>query len=231
MAHVIRITTYHDILCCWCYLAAGRLRKAIEGVQGRVILGYRLFPLHPTGESYLRRFGSGEQAKEVIMEHWAAAKAHPDGGAINVTLMRQRHFPYPPSMPVMKGVKAAEQQGGVAGHEAYATRAREVHFLECRNLADTEVLIKIARDVGLDLPRFVRDLEDPQREAEVYREHEAAVRRGIRSTPTVVFDDRWALPGTVPLAHYRRVLEMLSEDKEPQAPLIIPGVRETSTPR
>lgn len=200
-------------------------------MTAQTIREYRIFLFNPTGESYLQRFGSLERAKEVVMEHWAAAREYPDGATINVKLMRQRNFPYPPSMPVMRAVKAAEQQGGMAGHEAYTTRAQEVHLVECRNIADKAVLIHIARDVGLDVPRFVRDLEDPQLEAKVYQEHEEALRLGIRSTPTVVFNGRWILPGAVPPQHYRTVLEMLSDGKEPQGLLIIRGMRETSTPR
>lgn len=201
---------------------------AIEGLKGQTILEYRIFLLTPSWESYLQRFGGLAQAKEVIMEHWAAAKEHPDGAAINVQRMRQRNFPYPISMPVMRAVEAAEQQGGMAGHEAYSTRAQEVHLMECRNIADPEVLIKIARDVGLHLPRFVRDLADPELEARVAREHEEAFGRGIRSTPTVVFDDRWVLPGVVPAEHYRAVVERLLEGSDPQR--VVGGIRGTSAP-
>ena len=130
--------------------------------------------------------------------------------------MTSRPFPYPASLPVLAGVKAAERQGGALARETYFEHAQEAHLIQCRNVADREVLLDLAQDLALDLGRFERDLDSGECDPAVLAETEAARARGIESTPTVVFDDAWALPGAVPVENYLAVLKDLLGGRQPQ---------------
>ncbi|MGH7360355.1 MAG: DsbA family oxidoreductase, partial [Candidatus Methylomirabilales bacterium] len=173
----------------------------------RILMEGRVFPLVLSPEDYIQRFGSAERAKAEILGEWAAAALESGGDRINAPLMANRNFPYPASLPVLAAVKAAERQGGRVAHEAYFDQAQEVHFMECRNVADREVLLDMAHDLALDLGHFEADLESGECDRVVLAAAEAARARGIERTPTVVFDDRWALPGAVPVETYLAILE------------------------
>jgi predicted DsbA family dithiol-disulfide isomerase len=187
-----------------------------QQVGGRVRTEGRGFPLAPTPEHHIQRFGSAARAKAEILKHWAAAAREPGGERINAPLMASRPFPYPASLPVLAAVKAAERQGGMLAHETYFEHAQEAHLIQCRNVADREVLLDLAQDLALDLGRFEADLNSGECDRAVLAEGEAAKGRGIQSTPTVVFDDRWALPGAVPVETYLAVLQDLLAGRDPR---------------
>ena len=56
-------------------------------------------------------------------------------------------------------------------------------------LNEREAIVGVAGQVGLDVARFEKDMDDPDLAASVGRDHEEAVERGIFGTPTFVFDN------------------------------------------
>ena len=216
MGNPVTLTVYHDVLSSWCFLAAGRLRRLKLRMGDRIRLEGRVFPLAVSPEHYVQRFGSADRAKEEILREWAAAALEPGGERINAPLMASREFPYPASLPVLAAVKAAERQGGMLAHETYFDHAQEAHLIQCRNVADPDVLLDLAQDLALDLGRFEADLNSGEFDRAVLAEGEAAQARGIQVTPTVVFADRWALPGPAPFENYLTLVEDLRAGREPQ---------------
>lgn len=143
-------------------MAAGRLRRIENEYGGKIKLVFKAFPLGPNREMINHMFGSPEAAKAEILTHWEASKRLPGGEEINPELMWSRPFPYPYSMPPLMAVKAAEFQAGMEGHAKYFDRAQRAHLVECRNVADRDVLLDLAADVGLDMERFTSDLESKE---------------------------------------------------------------------
>lgn len=176
----------------------------------------RLFALALSPQDYVQRFGSPARAKAEILKHWAAAAREPGGERINTARMASRPFPYPASLPILAGVKAAEQQGGVLAHGTYFEHAQEAHLIRCRNVGDREVLLDLAQDLALDLGQFEADLVSGACDRAAVAEGEAAKARGIQSTPTVVFGDRWALTGAVPVETYLALLKDLLAGRDPR---------------
>ncbi len=189
----------------------------MKDYDGHVQVGHRCFALAPDPEAISRVFGSPEAGKAEIMTHWAAAAAHPDGERINVALMRSRDFPYPYSMPGLLACKAAEFQGGPEAHWDMFDRVQQAHAVEARNIADFEVLRECARDVGLDVARWEKDVRGAEVWAAVKRDLEDARRRGIHAVPTLLFNDRWRVQGAVPETFLRRVIDDILAGKDPAA--------------
>jgi len=170
---------------------------------------HRCFALAPDPAAISRLFGSPEAGKAEILTHWAAAARHPGGELIAVDLMRSRPFPYPFSMPGLLACKAAEFQGGQEAHWGMFDRVQRAHIVECRNIADPQVLRDCARGVGLDVTRWERDWRGEAVAQAVKADLEEAERRGIHAVPTVVFDDRSRLQGAVSEERYRSMIEAL----------------------
>jgi len=199
----------------WCFLASARLRRIAKDYDGQVQVEHRCFALAPDPEQISRIFGSPEAGKAEIMTHWEAAASHPDGERINVALMRQREFPYPYSTPGLRACKAAEFQGGQAAHWDMFDRVQQAHAVEARDIADFEVLRACARDVGLNVARWERDVHSSEVRAAVERDLEEARRRGIHAVPTLVFNDRWQVQGAVPETMLRRVIDDILAGRDP----------------
>ena len=202
----------------WCFLASARLRRIAKDYDGQVQVEHRCFALAPDATQIIRMFGSAEAGKAEIMSHWAAAAAHPDGDAIDVSLMRSRPFPYPYSMPGLLACKAAEQQGGPAAHWDMFDRVQHAHAVEARNIADPEALRDCAGDVGLDLTRWEQDFHSPKTGQAVERDLTTAHMRGVHAVPTLVFDDRWMVQGAVTEAMLRRAIDgiLAGQDEHPE---------------
>ena len=191
-----------------------------DAYDGRVVITYKVFPLAESPNMLSQMFGDPVAAKAEILSHWESARRYArmqgDDVPIQVELMQSRPFPYPYSLPSLMAVKAAEFQGGMPAHERYYNRAQWAHLVECRNVADRETLIDLARDCELDLDRFLADFESDRARDAVLADRQAALEMGISGTPTVVFDDKWVLSGAVPASHYRQIVDDLLAGREPR---------------
>ena len=110
-------------------------------------------------------------------------------------------------MPGFLACKAAEFQGGPAAHWATFDRIQRAHIVETRDIADFGVLWECARDVGLDLGRWERDVRGPEARAAVEADLAEARRLGIRAAPTLVFGDRRRVQGAAPEGVLRQIID------------------------
>lgn len=195
------IEFFHDVLCAWCYALSPRVRHLTEEFP-EIEIVHRSFALAPEPMDIANIFGSKERGKEEILRHWQAANMNDDEHRINVELMRSRDFDYPYSTPGLLACKAAELQGGSQMHWDYFDRVQKAHFVECRNIADREVLIDVAREVGLDVEKFKADIDSEQVRQMLRTDLERAVELNVDAVPTL-FANGHILQGAVPYERLR----------------------------
>ncbi|MCC6382715.1 MAG: DsbA family protein [Dehalococcoidia bacterium] len=82
-------------------------------------------------------------------------------------------------------------------------------LLDGRNLGDLDVLCDIAREAGLDAEEFRVECMVGRYAALVDQTTAIAREKGVSSTPTMIFDDRFAVIGAQDLAVYVDVLTRL----------------------
>ncbi|WP_018963809.1 DsbA family oxidoreductase [Coprothermobacter platensis] len=179
------IEFFHDVLCAWCYAFSPRVRKLVEEFPEIQVI-HRAFPLAPEPISISEMFGSKERGKEEILKHWEAANINDDQHRINTQLMMTKDFDYPYSTPGLLACKAAEKQGGQAMHWDYFDRLQKAHLSECRNIADKEVLLDVARELGLNMEQFEKDMESKETMQALQEDIERAMELGVSATPTLV---------------------------------------------
>ncbi len=176
-----------------------RLRKLTELTDGRLAIRYRAFLLSPEPDHRPTR-------KEAIMGHWAMAKGHPGGEAINPELMARRDFPYPHSTPGAIAIKAFATQLPEREGE-YLEAVERTHLVECRNIDDTDVLVAAAERLGAE-PAIMREvMADPEMEKRVFADHVEALNSGIQSTPTVDFANNYRITGAQPMEVFMKTFE------------------------
>ncbi|MFQ5914452.1 MAG: DsbA family protein [Nitrospinota bacterium] len=185
-------------------MATGRLHALKKTYAERLELTYKTFLLSPTPQARTL-------SKEEILGHWAMAKAHPGGERINPDFMASRSFPYPHSMPGSVAIKAAAAQGKEA-EARYVEAIEEIHLVECFDIADDDVLIGLAKALGLDAPRFEDLYRNGNLESAVWRDHQEATSQGIYSTPTVVLPDGRRAVGAQPQDVYEAIIRELLGD-------------------
>jgi protein-disulfide isomerase len=79
-------------------------------------------------------------------------------------------------------------------------------LLAHRDALDRASLDKYAKDLGLDLARFARDIDSPEAEARVAADEAQAHTLGVKGTPTAFVNGR-RLVGAQPLATFKTNVE------------------------
>jgi putative protein-disulfide isomerase len=151
-------TTLHyvyDPLCGWCYAAAPLVKVArdvmpVRAHGGGLMAGARRRPVTP-------------ELREYVLPHdrrIAQMTGQPFGPGYVDGLLRDTSAVFD-SAPPIAAVLAADRQAG-AGLDMLA-RLQAAHYVEGRRIADRDVLVALAGDVGLDSVRFAQLLDDAAR--------------------------------------------------------------------
>ncbi|ENK3142863.1 DsbA family protein [Vibrio sp. Vb2880] len=208
MSKKIRVDFFHDVICGWCYVLSPRLRQLEK--EFNLDIHHHAFALSASREEMIGKFGSMKQAKQIILGHWEQCARADDKKRVNVEGMRQQTFEYPFSTPGLVACKAAEQQGGSSAYWDYFDAVTHAHMSENRNIGDLDELTEIAGEVGLNKARFLEDFASPERQAEIQRDRKLAQEYDITSTPTLVINKGWVVPGALGINTLRKTLKELT---------------------
>jgi len=156
---------------------------------------HRCFALAPTPNRIEQMFGSKEAGRAEILNHWRAANENDDEHRICAEDMTCKTFDYPYSMPGLLACKAAEFQSGQAAHWDMFDRIQKAHLTETLNIADCEVLLKCAADIGLDINRFKKDFKSEKTLQTVQEDIVRAKVAGVYAVPTIIINEEKFLSG------------------------------------
>ncbi len=152
-----------------------RLNKILPEFKNQVVLRERAFPLEVYG-------GGPPDRHELDQEWWLAALQEP---AATFNPYRSSDWPAT-TLPAFEAACSAAQQGEAQGHD-FDLRIRRAFFAESRNIGRREVLLEIAQDAGLDIPRFNHLIDSGEARKAVLAEGRLGKEKyHVRGTPTVM---------------------------------------------
>jgi predicted DsbA family dithiol-disulfide isomerase len=96
--------------------------------------------------------------------------------------------------------------------EAYHRAVFRAHWQELRNISDVEVLVEIARAVGLDEAGFRSALNDPDHIAAVETDEYWAWQQDLRGVPAFIFAMRYLVSGAQPVEVLQQVADRCLEE-------------------
>ena len=155
-----------------------RLHHVLPEYQGRVRLRVRPFPLEVM---------AGEAPSRAVLdqEWWLAALQEPQA---QFKPFEGEDWPTT-TLPAFEVAWCAAQQGEAAFF-AFDLRVRRAFFAESRNIGERDVLLELAREIGLDLASLTRELDSGHPRAAVLAEARAGQERyHVRGTPTLMLAD------------------------------------------
>ena len=201
MSQPLNIVMYFDYICPWCYVASSRLLKIEEEYGEGIIIDWKSFPLDPYG---------WRPKYPVERINQSRLRAEMEEGSLNIKPWPENKALPDSSMPAHEAAKCAQVQGNEA-FESYHMALMKAYFSDCKDISSRQVLISLAEEAQLDVPKFISDLEGDLPRSRVLAEYEEAVRDGnIIGVPTVIFGERAVLEAAVPLELYRRAVQKLS---------------------
>jgi predicted DsbA family dithiol-disulfide isomerase len=209
----VELVLYHDVLCSWCYVADARLDYLRDEYGPALRWSLRPYPLRPENQfpdkkqrsvlaRHLRRLGREQEGKGVKPDLWTGQD------------------PPASSVPPLVALEAALPQGPELQRELLRAMRRAA-FLEAINVARRDVQLELAARVGLELGRFVEQLDDPRLEQDVNEAVEEAEALGIRGVPALVIGGEWLMQGCRELSEYRQVIDKYLSERVAAAQLRI----------
>ena len=201
----IKIDFFHDVIWAWCYAISPRVRRLKEEFPD-IEIAHHSFALSKTDNDTIRVFGTLENAKKEIMNHWRSSNLNDDEGRINTDLMETREFKYPNSINGLLGCKAAQLQLGQTGHWDYYDLVQKTHLTEARNIGDKEILYDLAEQLDMDREKFIKDFNSDKAKKMVEDDIKLARRLRVNSVPTIIINSRIKVPGAVSYDTLREIV-------------------------
>lgn len=187
----LTIDFFHDVVCCWCFNISSRMRSL--AAEFDLDIRHRTFVLQASRTEMATRWGTPADARETILGHWAVCRQVSDRPElVDIDAMRSAPFDYPHGMTAALGCKAAEGLGGQNAHWDMFDHLQQAHLTEARNIADPEVVLHVARDLGFEAAAFAEVFDDPATAQAVEADRQHARSLQVRSIPTLIIRETGA---------------------------------------
>lgn len=205
----MHVHIWSDIVCPWCYLGKRRLERALEDFEHRdditiVHRSFQLDPSRPRGTTTKRRemlsakYQLAPEQVETLdakMERTAAADGltyHLTGeGLTGNTFDAHR---------LVQLARARDRQ------DQMLERLYRAYFTEQRSIFDTDSLVTLAEDAGLDPGEARLVLEGTEYGDAVAEDVKEARLLGVSGVPFYAIDDRFAVSGAQSIDVFRQAL-------------------------
>ncbi|HEV8313281.1 MAG TPA: DsbA family oxidoreductase [Burkholderiaceae bacterium] len=206
----MKIDFVSDVACPWCAVGLYSLERALESIGDaiEVELHFRPFELNPQMEP------EGEDAAEHLARKYGLTPQQLDR---NRATIRERGadvgFEFGNRTRVWNTFDAHRllHWAGLEGRQRELKHAllRAYHG-RGENPGAHDVLLKLAREVGLDVDRAREVLESGRYAGEVRAEERHWQELGIHAVPSVIVDDRHLIQGGQPPDVFERALRQLA---------------------
>lgn len=191
----MQIDIIADTICPWCYIGKRRLEQALAlRPDTEAVARWRPFLLNPEMPAdgidrtahLVKKFGSESRMRRVF---GAIAEA---GQSVEIDFSFESIRRTPSSVNSHRLVRFAE---GAGKADACMEALFLAYFINGHDIGETEVLVKIGANLGLDMDAFTAQLESGTDVDYVYQENARAHRLGINGVPSFVFDGHFVTSG------------------------------------
>ncbi|WP_033219321.1 DsbA family oxidoreductase [Kitasatospora phosalacinea] len=209
----MKVEIYSDIACPWCYVGKRRFEQALGQFEGKdgVEVVYRPYQLVPDAPEQARphrewlaeRYGPQSLAMDArITEVGRSVGIDYDfEAALEVNTLRAHRL-----------LHLAETEYGAAVQAALKERLLRAHFSEGVDVGDTEALVGLAAETGIDRERAAAYLAGNEGEAETLAALAEARAIGVTAVPTFVFEGKWAVQGGQEAETFLQVLRQVEAE-------------------
>ena len=214
----MKISYWSDYNCPYCYIGITRLNKAIDELKyDDIKMDIHSFELDPNAsktcqsttlerfsEKYNMSIGDAEKEVEKITK-WAV-----DEGIT----MNYETAPFTNSRDAHRLTKLAIESNNQEIINNLSKLLFEAYFSKNLELADKDVLLDIATDVGLEKNKVLEVLDSDKYDKEVELDERIALDTGIQGVPYFIFNNKYAVPGALPVSEFKNVLKKIKFEED-----------------
>lgn len=212
----MKITIWSDFVCPFCFIGQAHLDKALETFEHKdeVDIEYKSYLLMPDmeyqpGVSYYEFFADKfgvpvEKAKEQLKQQ--ADTAEGSGVIMNHDIAKPAN-----TFDGHRVFQYAEEQG--KGTEFFK-RFYAAHFTEGEIISDTDSIVRMSEEVGLD-GGAVRDIvENGKNTDKVEQDIAQAQKLGVQGVPFFLVNDKYSISGAQPVELFQQALNQIWEEEQ-----------------
>lgn len=206
----MKVEIWSDIMCPFCYIGKRHYEEALQQFADSTNVelewhSYQLDPSLPKPASNLNTYEYLAQRKGMSVEQSKAMHANVLQMAKNAGL--DYHFEkavVANSFDAHRLIQFAKTKG--LGDEA-EERLFKAYFIEGKNMCDPDVLLILAKEIGLNEAEAKEVINSTAYTAEVNKDIETAQQIGVTGVPFFVFNRKYAVSGAQPSATFLNVLQ------------------------
>ena len=206
----MKVEIYSDIACPWCYVGGRRFARALSMLPPTVEVEvvFRPFQLDPTlphtPSPLIDQLGQKFGARAEAMIRHVTSVAANEGLELRFDRAQAVN-----TLNAHRLLRLAERGYGAAVQREVADKLFESPFTSGENVADVEVLTRLAASAGMSEERVREHLNSDEGVQEVRRDMSRARSIGVQAVPTFVFDGKRAIQGAQPASVFLQQLEEL----------------------
>lgn len=212
----MKITIWSDFVCPFCFIGEAHLNGALQKFEHAddVDIEYKSFQLMPEGDyvpgkAYAETFsdmkGMPVAQAEAMLKN-VTDSASRSGVEINYDIAKLAN-----TFDAHRVFQYAKEQG--KGNEFFQ-RGYVAHFTDGEILSDTDTIVRLAEEVGLDGAEVRKIVEDKTNTEKVQQDISEARAVGVQGVPFFVIDNKYAVSGAQPVEAFSQVLNQVWEEKQ-----------------
>lgn len=217
MAHAIKIDFVSDVSCPWCAIGLSALEQALQhlGKEVRATLHFQPFELNPKmpaegqdiTEHLAQKYGSTAEQQAEIRE-----TIRQRGARLGFTFCQEGRDRIYNTFDAHRLLHWAGQAATrPAGRQHALKKALLVaYFTHGESPAATEVLIRVAGEVGLDPAEAAAILASQRYGEEVRAAERYYTEAGIHSVPATIINDHYLISGGQPVEVFEQALRKIA---------------------
>ncbi|MCS3554034.1 MULTISPECIES: DsbA family oxidoreductase [unclassified Sphingobacterium] len=211
----MKIEIWSDIVCPFCYIGKKRLEQALASFPHRdeVEIIWKSYQLHPQ----FPQDAAGIPAVEYIKNAKGLTKEETLGMMQQVQSIGKSleiDFDFEKSLIVntLNGHRLIHFAQEHSLGNILKERLLKAHFSEGVDVNDTNILVNLATEVGMDKKEVQEMLHSDRFTYEVTQDIQEGVNLGLRGVPFFVFNQKFGIAGAQPLEMFEQTLRQAYED-------------------
>ena len=215
----MKIVYWSDYACPYCYIGETRLKKAIKelGLENEVEIETRAFELDPdapktvetiTVDRFAMKYRLSKEEAQQQIDHISQL------GIDEGIDFRYSTTLYTNTRDAHRLTKLAQTKHDTALEDRVSELLFDAYFTRNEKLADHDVLLRVAREAGLDETEAKNVLESNQFDDEVRFDEREAMMRGVHGVPYFMFNGKFVIPGALSVSAFKHTLEKALKDQQ-----------------
>ena len=214
---MIKIEIWSDFACPFCYIGKTRFEQALQEFKHKdqVEVIYKAYQLNPNAPKVMKKdayetFAEGHgMTKETAKQRFDmfTQNAKSVGLEYRYDIIQMTN-----TFDAHRVAKWANQFGK---EEEITSRFMKAYFTEGMNLADYDVLVKLAQEVKLDGPACLKMLKTKDYSQAVYDQIDEARKIGVQGVPFFVLNRKYGISGAQQKEYFAGALEQIWTEENP----------------